>query len=186
MSKIFNPQNLRLMIGLGNPGKEYVNTYHNVGHQAILHFIGKEKNEFKKPSRQNLFTYYTESNITFILTQTFMNESGVSVASALRYFSFKPPEILVVHDDADIELGKYKLQFGRGAAGHNGIKSIIDALGTNQFWRLRIGIRETPHENNTKKRLQASEFVLQKISRKNLKVIEDTFAEIKTLILKIL
>ena len=180
MSKIFNPRNIHLIIGLGNPKDDYMDTYHNVGREATLYFSGKEISEFKKPSRQNLFTYYANSGITFILTKTFMNDSGAAILAALRYFSLKPSEILVVHDDADIELGRYKLQFGRGAAGHNGIKSIINALHTNQFWRLRIGIRETARENTIKKRVQASEFVLKKISRKNQKKIEELFTSIKT------
>ena len=136
------------IIGLGNPGSQYASTYHNVGWLALDHLMetatqtmslvqkGKQKNfEF--------FKFINDHNLIFIKPLTFMNESGKAVAASLKYFKIKPEEILVVHDDSDIELGKLKLSFGRGAAGHHGIESIIKILKTKNFSRLRIGIRRT-------------------------------------------
>ena len=110
-----------------------------------------------------------------------MNESGRAISAAIKYFKIKPEEILIVHDDSDIEIGKYKISFGRGSAGHNGVESIIKSLKTKDFWRLRIGIRPNIRINQSKisinQRLKASAFVLKKISKKDLKILEKVFEE---------
>jgi len=103
-----------------------------------------------------------------------MNESGKAVKEAVKYFRAKPEEILIIHDDSDIELGKYKISFGRGSAGHQGVESIIKSLGTKNFWRLRIGIRRT-------KRKKAGEFVLKKITPADKLVWERLFSDLKIL-----
>jgi len=168
----------RLIIGLGNPGSRYVLTYHNVGWLALDCFIesmtaamtltqkGKKKNfEF--------FKFVNERSLIFLKPLTFMNESGKAVAASLRYFKIKPEEILVIHDDSDIELGKFKFSFGRGAAGHKGVQSIIDELKTSakdgslpagrrgasggkKFSRLRIGIRKIAEQTRNPEGKQTS------------------------------
>ncbi len=107
-----------------------------------------------------------------------MNESGKAVKEAMKYFKIKPEEILIVHDDSDIELGKYKISFGRGSAGHNGVQSIINNLKTKNFWRLRIGVRPTTNNRRPTTQIKAGDFVLKKISKKNLEIFEKFFYEI--------
>lgn len=155
-------QGIKIIIGLGNPGKEYEKTYHNVGFLAIDYFA---KN-------------HPFSNFQFLIskplkTDVFMNQSGSFVAKTVKKYRLKPEEILIVHDDSDIELGKYKISFGRGSAGHNGAESIIKTLKTKNFWRLRIGIR--PPEEKSKKAL---EFVLKKIKKSDLEILNSVFKKV--------
>jgi len=169
----------RLIIGLGNPGKEYEKTYHNAGFLFIQYLMDK------KPANSE----FRIQNSELLKSDVYMNESGKFVAKILKKHSVKPKEILIVHDDSDIELGKYKISFGRGSAGHRGVESIIKSLGTKKFWRLRIGIRRRNTQKDTqnyaeKQRLfisrrKASEIVLKKISKKDWGILEKVFQTIK-------
>ena len=103
-----------------------------------------------------------------------MNNSGKFVVKAAKKAGAKPEEILIAHDDSDLEIGKYKIDFGRGAGGHHGIESIQKHLKTNDFWRLRIGIRPA----NETVRQKAEEFVLKKISSNDKKILGSVFEEI--------
>lgn len=103
-----------------------------------------------------------------------MNLSGGFVKKVLKKRGLKSEELLVVHDDSDLELGRYKVSFGRGSAGHKGAESVIKALGTKNFSRLRVGIRK----NESGIRQKAEKLVLKKISRKDKRTLEETFAEI--------
>lgn len=154
----------RLIIGLGNPGEKYRLTYHNVGFLFIDYL--KQKDEDK--------------NFILLKSKVFMNKSGQAVLKAMRYFQVKPEEILVVHDDSDIELGKSKLSLGRGSAGHKGVQSIIDELKTKNFWRLRIGIGKAglPAEVRLR-RTKAGEIVLKKITPADKLILEEVFNELK-------
>jgi len=133
----------KLIIGLGNPDKKYEKTFHNVGSLFADFLSEKTRSEWEKSKK---FKYFKNGHAIVIKSSVFMNESGKAVLEAIKYFStesnIKPEQILIVHDDTDIELGKYKLQFNRSSAGHKGVKSIIDTLKTQKFWRLRIGIRK--------------------------------------------
>lgn len=171
MANEFNPQKIRLIVGLGNPGDTYENTYHNVGILFLETLIEKkeEKKLFSRIPRKNFLRMKKNGKI-LIKTETFMNESGKAVKSALRYEKAKPEEMLVAHDDNDLPLGTFKIDFDRGPAGHNGVLSLITALKTKKFWRLRIGIQKTvPHG-----RKKAGEFVLSKISPADKKIIQKT------------
>ena len=156
----FNPAKIRLVIGIGNPDKEYNNTYHNAG-RLFVDFL-----EEKLPDNK-----YQALN-----TNCFMNESGGFVKKTLRKKGVKPEALLVIHDDSDLNLGSFKFSFGRGSAGHKGAESVIRTLGTKDFWRLRIGIR--PVGPIGLRRKKAEEFVLRKISAKDKKTLESVFAEI--------
>lgn len=94
---------------------------------------------------------------------------------ALKKHGAKPEEVLIVHDDSDIALGNFKLSFGRGSAGHKGVESIINALGTKNFWRLRLGIRPQERGGLEAARKKAEEFVLRKISAKDRKTLGEVF-----------
>lgn len=115
---------MKVVVGLGNPGKEYANTRHNAGKMIL---DAAEKKLSGKP------------RVKFIFPDQFMNNSGPALKKSLGKTQ-KPADILVIHDDLDIELGRAKLSFGRSSAGHKGVESVIKALRTDQFWRLRIGV----------------------------------------------
>ncbi|MBU6414670.1 aminoacyl-tRNA hydrolase [Patescibacteria group bacterium] len=146
-----------LFIGLGNPGRQYEHTRHNVGRETLMRWA--EKNdlpdfEFNKKLKALVLK---EKKFILVLPETFMNKSGNAAGIAARFFKVKPNNIIVLHDDADLELGRTKLSFNRHAAGHKGVESIKRALKTWKFWRLRIGIQK-------KKRMDAMKLVLQKFS----------------------
>jgi len=167
-------KNIKLVVGLGNPGDKYKDTYHNVGFM-LVDFLLKNapENEFgelPKWESAKSFRYIKTGNLILAKPDTFMNNSGSSIKELLRYFKLKPEEILVIHDDADIALGEYKFLFGRGSAGHKGVDSIINLLGTKDFYRLRIGIR--------KRAGRAQEFVLSKIGNKDNDLLNQVFKEI--------
>lgn len=152
---------IKLIIGLGNPNEKYINTYHNVG----LLFVEYLKNQILYPMPY-----------TLLASNVYMNKSGLFIAKTLKKSNAKPEEILIVHDDSDLELGTYKFQFGRGAAGHHGVESVIKALKTKNFWRLRVGIR--PKLKEGAPRLRAEKFVLKKITAADKKTLEKVFEEI--------
>ena len=133
---------IKLFVGLGNPGESYQNTRHNAGYWWI-DFICKNHRLAMHDSTKffGAFGKNTEDSNYFVLKpKTFMNDSGISVAAFTKFYKIKPEEILIVHDELDLEPSKVKLKFGGGHGGHNGLKSIISSLQSNNFWRLRIGI----------------------------------------------
>ncbi len=167
----------RLIIGLGNPSKEYEKTYHNAGF-LFIDFLAEKGFE-----KGNLFVFTKDKNFVLIKPLVFMNESGRATSNAIKYFSstndkIRPEEVMIAHDDSDIALGDYKISFGKSSAGHRGVESIIKSLNTQNFGRLRIGIRKTGLFVKTQ-RAKAEEFVLKKISPKDLKKMSENFAEIK-------
>jgi len=158
----------KLIVGLGNPGHDYEGTYHNAGSLFIENSYPKVR--FKTVKN---FAYAKKGNMAIVKPLTFMNESGRAVAAAIKYFKIKPAETVIVHDDSDIEIGKYKLSFGRGSAGHNGVESVIRELKTKEFSRLRLGVgKETAN-----KKIKAGEFVLRKIGERDYQFLESAFRE---------
>lgn len=134
---------IRLFVGLGNPGTEYEATRHNAGFwwvDALAAGWGArlvpERGYQALAARVNK----PEGSVWLLQPMTFMNRSGFSVATLARFFKIAPDEILVVHDELDLQPGQAKLKFGGSAAGHNGLKDIHAQLGTQDFWRLRLGI----------------------------------------------
>ena len=148
---------MKLVVGLGNPGRKFAKTRHNTGHL----FISKIKNKKLKIGDQ----------VKLYQTTVFMNDSGKEVNELISNFQVPISNLLIVHDDMDLPLGKFKLQFGRSAAGHKGVQSIIDALGTKGFWRLRIGIGPPPVG------MPGDNFVLEKFTPQELKILQRTLEE---------
>jgi len=138
---------MKLIVGLGNPGKEYENTRHNTG-WIILDFILNKKVEWRESSGTKLF-YFKDSiagkSVEYIKPTTFMNNSGVTVLHVKDKHKLSLKDIVVVYDDVDLPLGKIKISFDRSSGGHNGLESIIKKLKSREFVRIRIGISpETP------------------------------------------
>lgn len=132
----------RLIVGLGNPGAEYRRTRHNVGFMVVEELARRWDMRFKAPHNHARWANGVVQGVPVAIVEplTFMNLSGRAVGAALKESQLSPTAMLVVHDDVDLPLGRIRLRFGGSAAGHKGIISIIDALGGQEFARLRIGI----------------------------------------------
>lgn len=175
MNEKFNLTNIRLIIGIGNPGNMYAKTFHNVGMQFVSYAANQynQNTEWKKHS-SGLFVYAKHNTKIFVIPRVFMNESGSALLRALSFFKIPTEKVLVAHDDADIYIGNYKVTYNRSAAGHRGILDIIRVLGTQSFWRIRIGIRDPLEE----KRKKALSFVLSQETDKDTQVLKRVFSSI--------
>lgn len=132
---------VRLVVGLGNPGAEYTETRHNAGFWFCEQLAEQLGVRFAPESRfHGLLAHAREAGTWLLMPQTFMNRSGQSVGALARFYRIPAAEILVVHDELDIPPGQLRLKFGGGLGGHNGLKDTSAHLGTNDYWRLRIGI----------------------------------------------
>jgi peptidyl-tRNA hydrolase, PTH1 family len=130
-----------LVVGLGNPGREYANHRHNVGRMVVDELARRHGGSWKGKFSGRLAEIRLDGHRVGLLEpETYMNESGRSISAAARYYKVPPDEVLVVHDDVDLELGRLQARAGGGLAGHNGLRSIAQALGTSDFLRLRIGV----------------------------------------------
>lgn len=132
----------KLIIGLGNPGEEYKNHRHNIGFIIIDKLAQNLSLKFDNNKKKSLFTRAKLNNTDFILLkpQTFMNLSGESAIYISKFFNIKPEDIIVIYDDMDIPFGTFKIKKGGSSGGHNGIKSLIAQLQTDDFIRVRVGI----------------------------------------------
>jgi peptidyl-tRNA hydrolase, PTH1 family len=130
-----------LVAGLGNPGREYERTRHNAGWMVVDELARRHDGSFRsKFSGQLAEVRDDERRLALLKPETYMNISGRSVSAATRFFKVDPGALLVVHDDVDLAPGRLQARLGGGLAGHNGLRSIADALGTQEFLRLRIGV----------------------------------------------
>ncbi|MFN3986220.1 MAG: aminoacyl-tRNA hydrolase [Rhodocyclaceae bacterium] len=131
----------RLIVGLGNPGAEYTETRHNAGFWFCERLAARLGAHFGHESRfHGLAANARAAGVWLLMPQTYMNRSGQSVGALARFYRIAPEEILVVHDELDIPPGQLRLKFGGGLGGHNGLKDITAHCGTQDYWRLRIGI----------------------------------------------
>jgi PTH1 family peptidyl-tRNA hydrolase len=130
-----------LVAGLGNPGRQYEQTRHNIGWLVADELARRHGGSFRsKFSGQLSELRLGDQRVALLKPETYMNESGRSLAAAARFFKVEPGSLLVVHDDVDLEPGRLQVRLGGGLAGHNGLRSIAQALRTNDFLRLRIGV----------------------------------------------
>lgn len=141
-----------LIAGLGNPGKEYTHTRHNAGFLAIEALHAAFATDWHLSDWYDAHKEHAhvadgrakKERVMLVKPQTFMNRSGQTIAALLNWHKCTPDHLIVLHDDLDIPLGEMRVQFDRNAAGHNGVQSIIDAINTKTFWRIRIGIGRDP------------------------------------------
>ena len=130
-----------LVAGLGNPGREYERTRHNVGWLVVDELARRHGGSFRSKFSGRLGETRVDGlRLALLKPETYMNESGRSIAPAARFFKTPPESVLVVHDDVDLEEGRLQVRLGGGLAGHNGLRSIAQALGTPDFPRVRIGV----------------------------------------------
>ena len=166
---------MKLVVGLGNPGKEYLNTRHNIGFM-YLDYIFDNKFVFNK--KFNAMEYIFSENgekIIVIKPYTFMNSSGDSVIKYVNYYRIDISSILVIQDDLDMPVGKIKLLYNHGDGGHNGIKSIINSLNGKSFLRLKIGISKTSD-------IDTKDFVLGNFNVDELSKVKNSFEKLSSFI----
>ena len=143
-------ENIRLIVGLGNPGRKYEKTRHNAGYWWVDAIAGRARASWSKQSRFSGHTAKVDVDgreFWLLKPDTYMNESGRSVASFTHFHRIEPTEMLVVHDELDLPPGTVKLKKGGGTGGHNGLEDIVAALDAKDFWRLRIGIGHPGHKD---------------------------------------
>jgi PTH1 family peptidyl-tRNA hydrolase len=144
---------LQLLVGLGNPGERYADTRHNVGFMVLEEIARSAGTGFRQQTRmQGLLAEVGQGNsrLRLLMPQTYMNESGRSIRAALDWFRLDPAQLLVVVDDMDLPLGRLRLRAQGSAGGHNGLRSAIAHLGSQEFARLRIGIGAPAQERREK------------------------------------
>ncbi|CAN5125394.1 aminoacyl-tRNA hydrolase [soil metagenome] len=143
---------MKLIVGLGNPGEKYESTRHNLGFRVVERFFKdtqplkatgwdesrKLKSNFAKIAVQG-------EEIILAKPKTFMNESGMAVSLIAQFYKIKPEDIWVIYDELDLPLGSLRIRFGGAAGGHHGVESIMESVGTDKFWRFRLGIGVNPH-----------------------------------------
>jgi PTH1 family peptidyl-tRNA hydrolase len=139
---------MKCIVGLGNPGGKYEQNRHNVGFMVMDKMIQGTELRYKFSKKFNADVVITKE---FILAkpQTFMNDSGVSVSAICRFYKVKNEDLYIVHDDLDIEIGNYKIQHGKGPKVHNGLKSVEEKLGTDQFFNVRVGVENREVRGNS-------------------------------------
>jgi peptidyl-tRNA hydrolase, PTH1 family len=147
---------IRLVVGLGNPGKEYERTRHNAGFWLVERFAQASGFTLRKDPKFKALVGKNAAGAWFLLPQSFMNLSGQPVQMLAGFFKFKPEEILVVHDELDFAPGVARLKQGGGIAGHNGLRDISQRLGSHDYWRLRLGVGKPPAG------AEGADYVLQK------------------------
>jgi peptidyl-tRNA hydrolase, PTH1 family len=158
---------IRLIVGLGNPGKQYERTRHNAGFWLVERFAAREGITLKSEAKYHAYVgRHGPTGAWLVLPQTFMNVSGKSVALLAGFFKIPADEILVAHDELDFAPGVAKMKLGGGVAGHNGLKDIASRIGTLEFWRLRLGIGH-PGDKNL-----VADYVLKKPSADEREAIE--------------
>ena len=161
---------MKMIVGLGNPGKEYENTRHNIGFMIIDEYSKEYKINNFKTKYNGLFAKVYRNGEYFVLLKplSFMNLSGTVVSKFANYFKIKPEDILVIHDDLDLPVGKIKIKSKGSSGGHNGIKSIIEYLKTEEFNHFKVGVG-----NN--KNIENKDYVLGKFSKKELDIYNKLF-----------
>jgi PTH1 family peptidyl-tRNA hydrolase len=157
---------IRLVVGLGNPGKEYERTRHNAGFWLVERFAQANAVVLRKDPKFKALVGKHSSGAWFLLPQSFMNLSGQPVQMLAGFFKIKPEEVLVVHDELDFPPGVARLKQGGGIAGHNGLKDISQRLATHEYWRLRLGVGKPPPGT------EGGDYVLQKPSAEDKAAID--------------
>ena len=161
---------MKLVVGLGNKGREYENTRHNMGFMLVDRYLQYKNITDKIKEKFNAMYIETTINnekVIFIKPMTYMNNSGIAVRSFVDFYKLNSEDVLVISDDLDLDLGKFRLRRNGSSGGHNGLKSIISHLGTDNFKRLRIGISNDKDD--------VINYVLSKFSKKELNDIDTMF-----------
>lgn len=163
---------LKMIAGLGNPGSEYAHTRHNMGFEVVDRLAEKYR---IRPDRSKFNALFGKgvidgSDVILVKPLTYMNASGEAVGPLLRFFKLDPADLLVIHDDMDLQMGRIRLRHKGSSGGHNGIKSLIRQLGTEDFARIKVGVG---HPERTQEAVV--NYVLGRFSKDEQKIMEDAF-----------
>jgi len=173
---------MKLIVGLGNPGKKYEKTRHNVGFMVLDELASSFNLDFKEDKKKNAhITEYTMTfpdqkkkvRAVFVKPQNYMNNSGEAVQKIAKYYRIKPGNVWVVHDDLDVDLGLIRTRFGGSSAGQKGVQSIIEHLGTKDFYRFRFGIRPPDGQRGN-----SEDFVLKNFSKEEKQIVDIKIKEL--------
>lgn len=166
-----------ILIGLGNPGPEYKNNRHNIGFQVIdllaENLILKSLKLNKKFQAEICEGTFGDEKIILAKPQTFMNNSGLAVKKISAFYKVKPEQVIIVHDELDLPIGKIRINQGSSSGGNNGVESIITETGNKNFIRIRIGIA-----NELREKIPADKFVLQNFSSAEKKIIKELMPQV--------
>ena len=167
---------MKVIVGLGNPGDKYTYTRHNCGFIIIENIARECQLELTKDEKFKSEIARSD-DLIMIKPMTFMNNSGEAVSKVLNFYKISPKELFILHDDVDLPFGKLKKQFGASSAGHRGVESIINELGTKEFWRVRIGVGK-PVDT----RIEIEDWVLMDMLPDELTQITGLTATVKKLV----
>jgi PTH1 family peptidyl-tRNA hydrolase len=166
---------MKLIVGLGNPGEKHKHNRHNVGFMVVDELARQMVNDqWLMVKKFNSLIINHQSSIIFYKPQTFMNASGVAVKKLIAQFKVKTPDLWVIHDDLDLPLGNYKIQKGKGPREHKGLQSIYKAIGSRDFWHIRIGVDNRSPDSRT----PGEDYVLQKFNDEEMAVVEKVIKEV--------
>lgn len=174
---------MKIIVGLGNPGKEYENTRHNLGFMVLDHIAQESGARFSNSPKTQSEICKVGSSLLLCKPQTFMNNSGAAVRALLEYYhlfdknSEELTDLFVVHDDLDINLGLYKIQLGTGPKSHNGLLSLYEHLGTKNFWHVRAGV---DNRGELRSELVPAEYVLQSFRKEESVTVQEEIQAIVT------
>ena len=159
-----------LVVGLGNPGEKYENTRHNVGFLTVDELAERARVPVQKLKHRALTNTLEVGSVKVLLMKpvTYMNLSGEAVGEAARFYKLPPERVLVITDDVSLPVGKLRIRKGGSAGGHNGLKSIIQHLGTDQFPRIKVGVGQKPHPD-----YDMADWVLSKFAGEDLETITE-------------
>lgn len=168
---------MKLIVGLGNPGKEYENTRHNTGFMAIDEYAKINNIDFNKNKFDGLYTDILVNNEKVILLkpQKYMNLSGEVIYKYMDYFKIDKEDILIIYDDMDLDVGTFKIRFKGGSAGHNGLKNIESNISSNEYKRIKIGISKN-------KNIDTVNYVLGKFSKEEKEKLNEVLKNIPNII----
>lgn len=164
---------MKLIVGLGNPGKEYENTKHNMGFMAIDEYARNKNTQINKSKFNGLYNEFNHKGEKIILLkpQMYINLSGDVIKKYVDFYKIDISDILIISDDLDLDIGKIKIKYKGGSGGHNGLKNIESNLKTQEYKRIKIGI-----SNN--KEIDTKDYVLGKFNQENTKIIKETISKI--------
>ena len=175
---------MKIIIGLGNPGKEFDTTRHNAGFLCV-DFLQKEWSfeNFRRDAKMSAEIsagMVGKEKYLLIKPTTFMNDSGIATQALIRFYKLTVSDIIVIHDDLDIDLGIYKKTLSSRSAGHNGVADIIEKIGTQDFFRIRLGIGRPKGTDGAC--ISTHDYVLERFSPSELDLLETTFPRVQTVL----
>jgi peptidyl-tRNA hydrolase, PTH1 family len=177
---------MKLIVGLGNPGKEYVANRHNIGFLSLNHFAKVHRIPLdKKQGKARVgMGVVAGSQVVLAKPQTYMNASGQSVVLLMQKYKISLEDLIVIHDDLDLPLGKIRIRQGSSAGGHNGIKSIIGSLGTQDFVRIRVGISRPQQDGEEE--CTIVDYVLGDFTRDDESVVQETIHRVSEAVISLI